>query len=210
LESGDPNKDTTVAGEPADPFVEAVAGALRRLGIRRPGEEGAGAPATPGDATWNDRFFGSLAWGTAGGVFAPTPSASAPIPEVLGDYVWGSTPTLVSDVQGWLTNPAGNFGWVLLGDESALSTARRFNSREHIDVASRPRLTVTFAPPPACYANCDGSTAAPALNVGDFTCFLQKYAAQEAYANCDGSTAAPALNVGDFTCFLQKYAAGCP
>jgi transcriptional regulator with XRE-family HTH domain len=28
--------------EAADPFVEAVAGALRRLGIRRPGEEGAG------------------------------------------------------------------------------------------------------------------------------------------------------------------------
>jgi hypothetical protein len=30
------------------------------------------------------------------------------------------------------------------------------------------------------------------------------------YANCDGSTLAPILNVGDFTCFLQKYAAGCP
>jgi hypothetical protein len=30
------------------------------------------------------------------------------------------------------------------------------------------------------------------------------------YANCDGSTTAPVLNVGDFTCFLQKYAAGCP
>jgi hypothetical protein len=48
------------------------------------------------------------------------------------------------------------------------------------------------------------------LNVGDFTCFLQRYANGEAYANCDGSTAAPVLNVGDFTCFLQKYAAGCP
>jgi hypothetical protein len=30
------------------------------------------------------------------------------------------------------------------------------------------------------------------------------------YANCDGSTTAPVLNVADFTCFLQKYAAGCP
>jgi transcriptional regulator with XRE-family HTH domain len=40
--SGEPNKETAKAGEPADPFVEAVAGALRRLGIRRPGEEGAG------------------------------------------------------------------------------------------------------------------------------------------------------------------------
>ena len=30
------------------------------------------------------------------------------------------------------------------------------------------------------------------------------------YANCDGSTSAPVLNVLDFTCFLQKFAAGCP
>jgi hypothetical protein len=64
--------------------------------------------------------------------------------------------------------------------------------------------------PPACYANCDSSTASPVLNVGDFTCFLQKYASADPYANCDGSTAVPVLNVGDFTCFLQKYAAGCP
>jgi len=48
------------------------------------------------------------------------------------------------------------------------------------------------------------------LNVGDFTCFLQKFASSNAYANCDGSTAAPVLNVADFTCFLQKFAAGCP
>jgi endonuclease/exonuclease/phosphatase family metal-dependent hydrolase len=61
-----------------------------------------------------------------------------------------------------------------------------------------------------CYANCDCSAVAPVLNVGDFTCFLQKYAAGDAYANCDASTTPPVLNVGDFTCFLQKYAAGCP
>jgi len=35
-------------------------------------------------------------------------------------------------------------------------------------------------------------------------------AAPSCYANCDGSTSAPVLNVADFTCFLQKYAAGCP
>ena len=62
----------------------------------------------------------------------------------------------------------------------------------------------------ACYANCDGSTTAPVLNVADFTCFLQRFAAGESYANCDGSTAPPVLNVADFTCFLQRFAAGCP
>jgi agmatine deiminase len=61
-----------------------------------------------------------------------------------------------------------------------------------------------------CYANCDGSTAAPILNVADFTCFLSKFAAQDPYANCDGSTEPPVLNVADFTCFLSKFAAGCP
>jgi hypothetical protein len=61
----------------------------------------------------------------------------------------------------------------------------------------------------ACYANCDGSTAVPFLNVLDFTCFLQKFAAADPYANCDNSTQAPTLNVLDFTCFLQKFAAGC-
>jgi hypothetical protein len=63
---------------------------------------------------------------------------------------------------------------------------------------------------PPCYANCDGSTIAPVLNVGDFTCFLQRFAAGDSYANCDQSTTAPVLNVGDFTCFLQRFAAGCP
>jgi peptidase M1-like protein/CopC domain-containing protein len=60
-----------------------------------------------------------------------------------------------------------------------------------------------------CYPNCDNSTAPPVLNVADFTCFLQRFAAGDPYANCDGSTAPPVLNVADFTCFLQSFAAGC-
>ena len=64
--------------------------------------------------------------------------------------------------------------------------------------------------PGVCYANCDQSTTAPVLNVADFTCFLQKFAAGDAYANCDQSTQPPVLNVADFTCFLQRFAGGCP
>jgi hypothetical protein len=63
--------------------------------------------------------------------------------------------------------------------------------------------------PAVCYANCDLSTSSPLLNVADFTCFLQKFAAADPYANCDNSTTTPVLNVSDFTCFLQKFAAGC-
>ena len=77
-------------------------------------------------------------------------------------------------------------------------------------VGASPSAVIRTRIAAPCYANCDGSTTAPVLNVGDFTCFLQKFAAGAAYANCDGSTQPPVLNVGDFTCFLQKYAAGCP
>jgi hypothetical protein len=62
----------------------------------------------------------------------------------------------------------------------------------------------------ACYANCDGSTAAPVLNVSDFICFQQRFAAGDPWANCDGSTAPPVLNVSDYICFQQAFAAGCP
>jgi uncharacterized delta-60 repeat protein len=70
-----------------------------------------------------------------------------------------------------------------------------------------------------CYANCDGSTSEPLLNIDDFTCFINRYAeatglphAQQVshYANCDGSTTAPVLNVDDFTCFINRFAQGCP
>jgi hypothetical protein len=69
-----------------------------------------------------------------------------------------------------------------------------------------------------CYANCDQSTVAPILNVEDFTCFINEFAAAQglpheqqitAYANCDGSTTAPVLNVEDFTCFINEFASGC-
>jgi hypothetical protein len=62
----------------------------------------------------------------------------------------------------------------------------------------------------ACYANCDGSTVAPILNVLDFNCFLNRFAAGDSWANCDNSTIAPILNILDFSCFLNKFAAGCP
>jgi hypothetical protein len=76
---------------------------------------------------------------------------------------------------------------------------------------ARGAVTLNVGPVvPTCYANCDNSIIAPVLNVGDFTCFLQRFAAGESYANCDSSTTAPVLNVGDFTCFLQRFAAGCP
>jgi hypothetical protein len=59
-------------------------------------------------------------------------------------------------------------------------------------------------------ANCDQSTAPPILNINDFQCFLNKFAAGDPYANCDGSTTPPTLNAADFQCFLNTFATGCP
>lgn len=67
----------------------------------------------------------------------------------------------------------------------------------------------TDTEPAHCYANCDGSTTPPVLNVSDFTCFVNLYAAGHASANCDGSTVAPVLNINDFICFQQRFAVGC-
>lgn len=55
-----------------------------------------------------------------------------------------------------------------------------------------------------------GPVLGQCLNVNDFQCFVNRFAAGEASANCDGSTAAPVLNVNDFNCFLNRYAAGDP
>ena len=62
-----------------------------------------------------------------------------------------------------------------------------------------------------CFANCDGSSEAPVLNMTDFMCFMSEFAAGDAGANCDLSTTPPVLNVNDFICFMQKFASayGC-
>ncbi len=60
-----------------------------------------------------------------------------------------------------------------------------------------------------CYANCDLSSLPPILNVNNFQCFLNLFAAQSPRANCDESTASPVLNINDFQCFLNKFATGC-
>ena len=104
-----------------------------------PGEEGDGAPATPNDATWRHRFFDTMFWSAQGGDFSATVSASQLVGPV-GQYTWSSA-QMVADVQAWLDNPASNFGWLVLGDETAIATAKRFDTRES---TSPPMLTIEF------------------------------------------------------------------
>jgi hypothetical protein len=143
---------------------------------------------------------------TAGFDLGSTPvqfAANPGVPLTSGTAYWICAQGL-ADAQGtWRTSP--NLGGIKAVSNDGGATWS-------VAVIDPPGSIVAFRIEVAggCYANCDGSTAAPVLNVADFTCFLQKFAAGDPYANCDGSTAAPVLNVADFTCFLQKFAAGCP
>ncbi len=112
------------------------------------GAQGAGATATTDDATWTDRFFGrSQTWTTAGGDYVSTASATTSVGAV-GIYTFGSTTGLVADVQSFLDQPANNFGWILITDESVTS-AKRWFSREDPVVANRPQLVLSYDPPKA-------------------------------------------------------------
>lgn len=111
------------------------------------GSSGNGAPATPGDATWAFRLYPDTLWSAPGGDFVPTASATAIVGDEPGPITWGSTPGMVADAQAWLDAPDESFGWILVGSENILGTARKFVNREAPDPDSRPMLTIEFTPP---------------------------------------------------------------
>lgn len=113
-------------------------------GSDAPGEEGGGASAASGDATWTHAFFDTETWQNVGGDFVAAPSASF-MAGATGTYTIPSTAALTADVQQWLDDPDANFGWILIGGESANSTAKRFESRENATSANRPQLTVFYS-----------------------------------------------------------------
>ncbi|MDT8386513.1 MAG: multicopper oxidase domain-containing protein [Thiogranum sp.] len=104
---------------------------------------GQGAPANDGDATWLSALHNQIAWTATGGDFGVA-SATASISSANNaSAIWSSAgnPGMLGDLQNWLDNPAANFGWIMIGDESQTSTARRLNSREGNPA---PVLTIDF------------------------------------------------------------------
>jgi hypothetical protein len=121
---------------------------------------GQGATATNGDATWKYRFYNtanptaSPAWTIEGGDFVAAASAASSVGNIQYDaiaYSWAGA-GLASDVQAWV-NGAANYGWIVIGDETTFSTARRFESSNNTNNGTgmlpdyRPRLTVQFTVP---------------------------------------------------------------
>ncbi len=108
---------------------------------------GMGAQAQPGDATWLHTFYNTETWATPGGDFVASPSASTVVDQP--DFYFWSSPGMVADVQAWVDGTAGNFGWILLGDETTLQTAKRFTSSEFFLEEGRPQLVIDYTPVPA-------------------------------------------------------------
>jgi len=132
------------------------------------GNEGSGVASTAGDATWIHTFFDTDFWGTDGGDFSGVTSASVSA-NALGFYTWGSTTAMVADVQGWLDTPGSNHGWLLQGDESAGSTAKRFDTRESLTPSVRPSLRIVYSVPCSCpfQADYDEDGFLTALDLGN-------------------------------------------
>ena len=91
------------------------------------GQEGGGAAATAGDATWRYNSYPSTMWTTLGGDYASLASATTAVTG-NGEYFWSGA-QMVADVQAWVDAPATNFGWFVLGTETGQQTAKRFDSR---------------------------------------------------------------------------------
>ncbi|MBI4325113.1 MAG: DNRLRE domain-containing protein [Chloroflexi bacterium] len=106
------------------------------------------------EASWNTRLAPSTAWNSPGAAGTGDASATASSTVAVagtGSYTFASTSSLITDAQGWLSNPETNFGWLLISQgEGTAKTARHFGARE--DAGNASRLVIGFSVPPAATA----------------------------------------------------------
>lgn len=110
------------------------------------GQEGAGAAATTGDATWTHQFFNTDLWTTPGGDFNVAPSATTMV-STLGKYTWSATQMII-DVTNWVNGSVTNNGWIVIGDESTTETAYQISSREN--ASNPPKLIISYTDNSGC------------------------------------------------------------
>ncbi|MDX2147517.1 MAG: DNRLRE domain-containing protein [Planctomycetota bacterium] len=162
-------------------------------------QEGTGAPAAPGDATWTFAFFSTVPW-APGGVFRAAPSAAASVP-TTPTVVSLTSPALVDDVRAWVASPTTNFGWMLRGTETRNRTAVQLASRESPDASTRPRLIVTFTPQCPADFNGDGQP-----DFFDYLDFVGAFNAEDASADLNGDMQ---VDFFDYLEFAARFDAGC-
>ncbi len=139
--------------------------------------DGKGSDAKDNDATWAYTFYNesnpgsSPTWAMPGGDFMSVASATLNVGADGQFYTWGSTASMVQDVQAWLDTPAQNFGWFLIGNEGTPRTATRWASRDNQDNSGTlvPELTIDFDPPVLAGACCMGDGSCSFLTQSECT-----------------------------------------
>jgi len=97
-------------------------------------------------STWETRIAGEQ-WGEPGGEvgvdYAAAVSGTAEVGNLAGQtYTFASSPGMIADVTRWLTNAAGNHGWLVKAETEEIAfTARRVGSSEG---SAAPRLIVNY------------------------------------------------------------------
>jgi hypothetical protein len=102
---------------------------------------GGGTQAAAGDATWLHTFYNLGFWTNPGGDFSPVGTASTTVSTDNTTYTWSGS-GLIADVQTWVSDPTGNFGWAVRGNEIDAGRTQRFNSGNNS--SNPPQLTVTY------------------------------------------------------------------
>jgi len=105
-------------------------------------EEGQGATAAQNDATWTKAKTGGDSWIHAGGDYEIESSATTTV--ISGTKSVFKSAGMLTDVDSWIAGPSDNHGWIIIGDETAFSTAIRFFSRENAELGSRPVLRLYY------------------------------------------------------------------
>jgi probable HAF family extracellular repeat protein len=153
---------------------------------------------------------GSSAWANAVNADGSVIVGAYTIANTRHAMVW-SAPDGARDLQQLLMQhgSSGEIAYWTLQEATGVSDDGRTAVGFGIDPQGRTQAFLARIPTEPCYANCDQSTAYPALNVLDFNCFLNRFTAGDTYSNCDGSTEPPVLNVLDFNCFINRFTLGC-
>ncbi len=168
---------------------------------------GMGAPATPGDATWENTFYPNQFWTQLGGDFNNLESAIATVGLTQQHYTWGSTPGMVADVQSWSDDPSGNFGWIIIGDVpvGAIRTAKRFDSREHPNSDFWPKLIVRYTTPQegceTCAGDVDGNGLVNGADIQKFVNCILTGSINDPMCGCADMNADMALSAADILGF---------
>jgi hypothetical protein len=148
-----------------------------------------------------------------GGAISPSFNAWSTVIPCVNTYTYTGGDLLITIRHTGSGSSNGNLDWIAgagcqaIGVSSYTQSDNWYAQGNGGSIAFQLTFTAGGAP---CYANCDGSTTPPILNVLDFVCFQTAFAQGSSTANCDGSTSPPVLNVLDFVCFQTRYAQGCP